>query len=233
MVSEIKELIKFVFDKTVKWTIRLYRLFIILFSLWFLNDTFHFLYSYRINNKLDQIQKITLLIADTTLNAKTRNNLIIERDYILNHKTTLDHFSSFLNSSPLKISLTRHKTLLNNSTKTAQTNKDVNTSVIKNYWLHFLFSNFFLIIIMIIVPIQYLKNNRQPFFTTAFAIIILWFFTYLFCLLIAYLFDFIPVLFSRPWINYIVDFILQSILIIIAGLIAKSIKNQKKSERTT
>ena len=202
-----------------------------MFSLWFLNDTFEFLYSYRINNKLDQIQKITLLIADTTLNAKTKNNLIIERDYILNHKTTLDHFSSFLNSSPLKISLTRRTTLSNNKTKAAQTNNDEIASPIKNYWLHFLFSNFFIIIIMIVVSFQSFKNNKQSFFNTSFALIILWFFAYLFCLLIAYLFDFIPVLFSRPWINYIVDFILQSILIIIAGLIAKSIKN--KSERTT
>ena len=99
------------------------------------------------------------MLKDKSLSNNEKQELIKERYYIITHKTRIEYLSYFYESFFKKISFTSFSKAKRVNTTTEQTINEPkpeivnNTPIIKNYLLHFVFSNLFLIIIAVIVPI--------------------------------------------------------------------------------
>ncbi len=238
MVKEFFHLITSLFDKTLSWTTKTVTFFLILLFAWFANNTFDFIHNFRTSYKLEQLEKIKTILTDTTLTNIQRQQLLTDRDYIIRNRSQLDYLSSFFESLPSHISFTKRTTEANKPTKTAQPKNsetsfpviiDSNCILLKNYWLHFLFSNFFLILALLVAPFVAFKNNEK-LYVKIFATLIMGIIVYFICVFVAWVLDFIPIILNRPWINYILDFIIQIILwatlLAVTGLIQKKKNNR-------
>lgn len=216
MIEPILHIIKIFTDGTIRVTTKLFTLLLILFSAWFINDTFDFINSNRTYNKLENLEKISLLLKDSSLSDNEKNELIKERYYIIKHKTTLENLSSFYWSFVKKISFKSLSKATNPAKTTEQKISEPkpatinNTPIIKNYLLHFLFSNLFLIMIAVIVPILIFKQNKSNIPTLIFSLIIVWAILYFISIFIAWVLNFIPVILDRPWINYVLVLLIHS-----------------------
>lgn len=232
MFDVLKHTIETLTSSTEKWTTKTATLTLIFFGLWFLNNTFDFTQSFRRNNRLQQLEQIGQLIKDTTLTKEQIDILIKERDLVFERRTTLDKVYSFLDSLP-NTNFIKRKTESKpniiaadsisdstNSIKKADNNIDI---IEKHYWLHFVFSNFILLIVMLAVPFSISWDKGfKVVIGTIFILGIL----FLIGLFTAWVLDFIPVIANRPWINYTLDFIIQFLFWLGLGLLAQKQKNQ-------
>lgn len=198
----------------------MFTVILILTGLWLANDTFDFIHSFRTSYKLEHLEKITLLLNDTTLSSNQRQHLLADRDYIIRNRSKLDYLSCLLDSFSFHTSRTNRVIDTIRPTISADTikpsksddSKTVNSSVpIKNYWWHFVFSNMFLLGLIIAIPLFAFKGSPQPFLILAVSTIVMWAGIILIAIGCAYVLDFIPVLWGRPWINYVLDFFIQSV----------------------
>jgi hypothetical protein len=237
MFDSIIHVINIFTDKTVNWTTKSATGIIIVLVLLFTNNIFDFVHSYRTNNKLEQLDKIRVLLQDTTLTDKQKTHFVSERQYILDHKTVLDYVHLFFRSFSKKISFTNRKTEYNNSViDTAKAtdstiplikNENSSSSIkTKNYWLHFFSSNLTFILIILFATIQAYKQHRHQFWELVFAIFVVYFFSVLFFMFFSHLLDFIPVIFNRPWINYVLNFIIQLVIWLLFGLMTAYKQNK-------
>lgn len=218
MFEPILHLIKVFTDKTIRFTTKVFTLILIIIGVWFINDTFDFVNSYRTYSKLESLEKITYLLKDKSLSNNEKQELIKERYYIITHKTRIEYLSYFYESFVKKISFTSFSKAKRVNTTTEQTINEPkpeivnNTPIIKNYLLHFVFSNLFLIIIAVIVPIIIFKQNKNNIPTLIFSLIIVWTILYFVAVFIAWVLNFIPVILDRPWINYILVLLIHGFI---------------------
>lgn len=206
-------------DKTKKFS---HKTVIILFSLMLLvvvDNTLSFTYNYNTTNKIDQIQKLNMIVSDTTLANSEIDDLKVLRNDILNHKTWKDQLYNKIVAIDFK-------------------SKDGNKPVVKsdipkmvnerNYWYHFISSSWILFIIMVIIPFVGIFDKKTSFGSTIMALI---FFIapifYGFSWLFAKLFSFIPVISNNPNINYIVNAILHLLSFLLIGFLAKKFDKKK------
>jgi hypothetical protein len=222
MIEQFIRLLKMFTDKEINPFIKIITIVFILSAIYLLNNSLDFVANYRLNNKLTQLEKISILLKDSTLTKTQKDALFKNRIYVLYHQSLLDRlFCLFENNA-----------FSENSKITTQTerikpsnNSEPNVGVIKNPYLHFIFSNLILIIFVLMIP--FFSVNKE---TNAFGIIAVFVIIYiiggLVCLLISYLMNLIPIILNRPWLNYILDFLIQLILWLI--LIFGSNKMQKK-----
>lgn len=235
MFDIFKHTIETLTSSTEKWTTKTATVALIFFGLWFLNNTFDFTQSFRINNRLQQLEQIGQLIKDTTLTKEQIDILKTERVLVFERKTTLDKAYSLLDSLP-NSNFIKRKTVSNpkmreeasKNSVTKEESKSIDL-VKKNYWLHYLFSNMFLIIVILAVPfsISWTKG-----FKVIVGLIFILGSLFLFGMLVAYLLDLIPVIANRPWINYSIDFVAQLLFWMFIGLLAQKDKKNQSGKPT-
>jgi hypothetical protein len=63
---------------------------------------------------------------------------------------------------------------------------------------------------MLATPFLVYKEPNSSFKIKTVSILIIWVMVFTACWTMAYLLNFIPVIYNRPWINYIVDFIIST-----------------------
>ncbi|MEZ4944743.1 MAG: hypothetical protein R2804_04375 [Cyclobacteriaceae bacterium] len=225
--------IKIITDTTQRWTTKSAVVILILFGLWFLNNAFDFVYSFRANNRLQQLESIGQLLKDTTLTKEQINLLLTERQSIFVRETAVDKVHSFLNSLPNPISLIKKRTaerpdtIKLNSQKYLEGQDDESASATtRNYWWNFVSSNAFILLIMLLVPfnVPYEKNS---IWVTMVGYVVMYGALFLVCGFIAYLFGLIPIIGGTPWINYVLNFSLQLFLWMIIGFSMPKILRNK------
>jgi len=94
------------------------------------------------------------------------------------------------------------------------------------FW-HTITSSFFLIVLMVgtfLVPFNEKQFNWSTIVTVIFMVGALAFFVWLF----QYVLGLIPIIFNKPWINYILNFIIQSFILLFFGLILTFGKKKSK-----
>lgn len=189
-----------------------------LFVIIFIDNVLSFTFSYNNSNKIDQIEKLNSIVADTTLSSIEIKKLKSLRTNIIEHKTWKDQLYTKLISIDFK-------------------SKDGDIPIVKNdkqelkkersYWIHFLSSSWIFCIIMVIMPFIGLFDKKSPFLPTFIAIVFLiepifyglsWLF--------AKGFSFIPVIDNNPNLNYILNAVLHLIIILMIGFIIT--KTEKK-----
>jgi hypothetical protein len=206
--------IQIITDSTQRWTMRSAIVILILFGLWFLNSTFDFVDSFRTNNRLQQLESIGELLKDTTLTDDQVKTLRSERKRILNRETTIDRALVFIDSLPTITQMFRRSipeksdSVAVGSGITEQRQKSAVAITKKNYWLNFISSNAFILIVLVAVPFS-ITHRREDFWINVVAFVVIYSMILFACVLIAYLFDLIPVIGGRPWINYLVNLSIQ------------------------
>jgi hypothetical protein len=230
MSEAILHFIKMFTDNTIQWTSKLFAFFIALMVLWILNDTFDFIHSYRTSNKLQQFEKLSQLLSDTTLTPDQRKNLLSEKEYLFRNRSKLDCISSLYDTLYKHIFFvsTKPDSVYNNkSLQNFKKNTKVDTTQIsipqtsnidfddvpkKNYLLHFFFSNVALIALMFSIPYFVFQDKINKFGILVLATLIIWAGLILLAVGMAKLLDLIPILFGQVWISYLLDFIIQFIV---------------------
>ncbi|WP_018341963.1 hypothetical protein [Cytophaga aurantiaca] len=218
MFDAISHVTKIFTDKAVKWTTKMFTFILICFSLWIANDTFDFINSYRTSTKLEHLEKITFLLSDSTLTDNQKDHLLKERDYTLSHRTKLDYLSSMCDSFPEKFSFmnTEKNTSIEIKTKPEVKIKKeeiIATPIIaKSYTWHYISSNLFLIMGFAAVPFLIFQKSKHKFGILLVSAILVCGILFGFSIFFAWILNFIPIIFNKPWINYTIDFIIQFIL---------------------
>ncbi len=213
MFDTFYHLIKISFDSTIKWTTKFFTYILVVIGLWFLNNTFDFIHFFRINSKLEELEKITVLLNDTTINTNLRHQLLYEREYIANHETVLDYLSLLCDSFPKNISLIKRTTAYNTNTITTISKNEfkIDSVPIRNYLLHFLFSNLLLIILMILIPIIVFKEKKQNISVIIMSTLTIWTIGFIICIIISWFLNFVPIIYNHLWLNYFIDFLASTI----------------------
>jgi|GEM_PF-6805101 len=229
MFESFHQLIKILTDKAISWTTKIATTIIVIFVIWTINNSLNFIDSFNTNNKLNQLEKISIVLKDSTLTVQQKKILIDTRVKIFNHKSALEYICDFISSLPEKIhfpiSTNKNKEIV----KTVNPINSVNNSVnIKNPILQFIFSNIFLLLFQIALPFILFISDKSKFHKNAiaasiFSIILLSGVAFL----ISFIFDFIPLILNRPWINYSLDFIIQSTIWILAIYFSAKAKKHK------
>lgn len=222
MITEFfSPIVKVITDSTQRWTTRSAAGIVILVTLWLVNDTFDFINSFRTNNKLQQLETIGQLLSDSTLTKEQTDILITERQRIFKRQTVIDNVHSFVDSLPNPISLIRRSTTQKPDTTIVTSKKSLNKDdsvpiPTKNYWLNFISSNAFLLVVLLFVPFN-IKFQKTGLWVIMVANAVVFGVLFLLCTFIAYLFDLIPVIAGMPWVNYILNFSVQLFFWMIIG----------------
>jgi hypothetical protein len=229
---DITEFIKLFTDKSLHWVQKTFTAFLFVFLFLFLDNLFDFSYSFRTNNHIEQLSKITTLLKDTSLSENSKKNLLKERECIISKKTYFESFLSLGSSlslkNPFESDKKQYKSPVIQSANPKLSEKEV-SEPIKNFYLHYLFSNLFTILLMFMFPFALIRfgNIRSVSLGIA-TLLIIWVILFLIGLLFAFIFGLIPT-FKNVSINYLIDAALHCIvvcLILLAG--AKSNKIQSE-----
>jgi hypothetical protein len=176
MFDTFLHIFKTLTDKTTSWVAKTFTFLVFLFAILFANNTLDFIHNYRTSHKLEHLEKIKQLLSDTTLNTAAKKYLVTERNYIIQHRSTLDYITdiyeslSFHNSFIARTPNTNNTVTIKENPKSSINPQEETVSIpVKNYWLHFLFSNFWLIFFVFLIPYS-LKNSKISFGINLFAI---------------------------------------------------------------
>jgi hypothetical protein len=214
-MSYIDSIINLVTDKARPLSSRATYTIIIVLLVIVADNLIGFSYYYTNDKKLDQLKSISILLKDTTLPADTRVQLLNMETEIISRQNVKDYFFSFLKN----ISWT--------SSKNKQSANANNPNPIRdNFWQTITSGGFFILTVLIFVPIIFITDKRTPLLQKIFTIFLIailmvaaaWFYTWLFSL--------IPMI-GKTWTwNYILNVVLQILLILMFIYVDKYSKKQ-------
>ncbi|UOU98401.1 hypothetical protein MUU74_00165 [Chryseobacterium daecheongense] len=187
-----------------------------------IDNSLSFSYNYNNTSKLEQIEKLNSIIIDSTLSKTEKNKLITLRNNIINHETWKDKLYNKLISIDFKVK-DENKIIVKNDTP--QNSKE------RNYWIHFITSSWILMILIILMPLFAIFDKQNS--STALIFTIIFIFEpllYIFSWCFAKLFSLIPVLYNNPFINYAVNFILHTIILLLIGFLINYHTSKKEKE---
>jgi hypothetical protein len=202
-----------------------WRLLLALLILSSLDCVFNFTYDIHITNKLETLEKInnlkreykndslyTIQLSNLETKYKGRKHYY---DYVN------DYYFRFLNFST-SLFKSDNKEIIKPQIKKANT--ITNNPIRSKFWM-FVSSNLNLIILgfIMIITIFVTTENKK---TTILGILILLVLNILLMLLVNWLSYFIPIIYGKPFINYIINFTIN--ILIIVGLIALGKKKQNE-----
>jgi len=225
MIEPLIKGLTYISDKSVSLTTRLLNVIIVLFVLFIINNSLNFLNSYKRNDKLQQLEKIATLLKDTTTTQKEKIFLSQEREKVICTKSYYEEIYSFSLSFLKKFSF---KSLIPNFTSKTKDKQVIKSEApIKNFYLHYLFSSCFVILLAIFIPkfvIQSPTNSNNSLTINILAVLMVWVILLFISFLFTYMFNIVPT-FRFVWINYVLDIIFQVVfLAILFVIIDKTIK---------
>lgn len=202
-----------------------WRLLTVLLILFFLDCIFNFTYDIHITNKLETLEKINNLKKeyknDSLYTIELSNLETKYKDRKHYYDYAYDYYFRFLNFST---SLFKSDNKEITKSKVVNANTITNNPIRSKFWM-FVSSNLNLIIlgfIMIIAMFMPTENKKA----TILGILILFILNILLMVLINWLSYFIPIIYGKPFINYIINFAINTLIIV--GLLVWVIK--KKNE---
>lgn len=229
MFEAFGHLLKLFTDKTVKWTAKSATVLVIFLLLWWVNNMFDFGHSYRLSNKLEHLEKISLLLKDTSLTNEQQLVLKAERSYIFEHKSAFDHIYNYCSSFPSEVVNFIHKNLYNKKVEPSKYVKSQKNTIpmIKTrdrYW-HFITSSIIIWLFCLFVIYLMVTDKKTLIGNLILGIIGLLLVAYITSLLFATILSLIPV-FDHLWINYGLNVLIQ--LIILGYFLYIDLKKRKR-----
>jgi hypothetical protein len=196
------KLTDFVFDERKKISSKAAIILLSLLGLLFIDNLIGFSHNYKLNNKIDHIQKLNALILDSKTDKSTKIYLIKLRNETLNRKNILEIFSEYVKSSPSdKTNINRPK---NDNITSNLTAESINT------FFHLTSSILFYLLAILMIPFIFFLDRNSSFPQRIAMGLML-------CLMFAgigiflyWLCSLIPKIWNESWIiNYIINVLIQ------------------------
>lgn len=183
----------------------------------FVDNVLGFSYHFRIDKKLDEIQKINTIIKDPTVDSTTKAYAIQLRADIMQKQTVIDYTLSFFRNIKWASS---KKPQINKPTPIP---KPIESATRNNFIFLLTSGGFYFLIAIIGLPVLAFAPNQKTSLPQRLATGILIAFVFSAIGVFFYwLFDFIPLLSKKTWTwNYILNSFFQIAIIVAVAIISK------------
>lgn len=208
----INGLIHFFTDKGKGLSSKVITFIIVLFGIIVLDNVLNFSTNFNNQYKIEQIEKINLILIDTTLSKGEKNNLLHLRKEIAFHKTWKDKGYDAI----LSIDLSNKEYVKNPqkipSDKPKETLKITEKKVESIYFWHFVSSSWLIILVMIAILFAAFADKKTPFAQSLGILIVAEPFFLFFCWVFAKAFSYLQ-FFNNPNYNYITNILMCGFII--------------------
>jgi hypothetical protein len=195
MSFNFEPIIKAIFDPKSRLSTKAAILIVTIIMFFIVDGIFGYSYFYFSNRKIEQIDKISALLKDTTLDLETKNELIRQRKNVIEHRRLTDNFMPFLKNTNIS------KALENSVTKEGKKRN--------LFWFHLTAGGFFYIMSFLYIPAIFFINKRSviiDFVSGIFHSVLLFSLGYL----LSWGGSFIPPIAASTWFwNYALNLVLQ------------------------
>ncbi len=211
----INSILHFLTDKTKKLPHKVILCLVALIFIAVIDNLLSFTFSYNNSNKIEQIEGINKILADTTLSKYEKEKLLVLRSNIVNHSTWKDKTYNFLNNFKFKEKIEGEKVVPEIKTidkpKTAE----------RDYYLHFFSSSWIFIFLMIVLPFVMFFDKQSSFWQVVGITILVEPILYFICWFYGKVFSYIPVIADNPLYNYILNAVLCFFSLFVFSLFGK------------
>lgn len=227
MIEGIKNIVELFLDKSKHWTLRAGVFISVIGVLFILDFTLDLSYNYYVSRKLENLEKIQILKKDYSTDDLKLKKILFLEEKIMSKK----HYSEFIfpdlsfpdfSFSSLKNS-TIAKTTDQNPTKIVIPKTKTNNPNIRSYFWMLISSNYLFVIvfvIMIFLPLTGKEQRTVKSISGWFAGLVVFSLIIIFVTWISFR---IPLINNEPIYNYILNFIIHTLFIV---LIAKNNNNK-------
>ena len=218
MIEGIKNIVELFLDKSKHWTLRAGVFISVIGVLFILDFTLDLSYNYYVSRKLENLEKIQILKKEYSADALKLKKIVFLEEKIMNKK----HYSEFIfpdlsfpnfSFSSLKNS-TIEKTTDQNPTKIVTPKIKTNKPNIRSYFWMLLSSNYLFVIVfavMIFLPLTGKEQRTLKSISGWFAGLVVFSLIIIFVTWISFR---IPLIWNNPIYNYILNFIIHTIIIV-------------------
>ncbi len=214
----VNSVFNFFTDRTKKLSHKTITIFIVVAVLIVMDNTLSFTSHYNNIRKIEEVEKLNLIVIDSTLSKEEVIRLKELRNNIINHKTWKDKLYD-------KIITIDFKTKDNDNVSVVK-NDIPKTTNERSYWVHFVTSSWILIMIMIIMPFAVFFDKKSSSLSSFLAIIFV--IVPFFCGLswvFAKAFSLIPVINNNPTYNYVLNAVIHLFIFLLIGFLSNKKKN--------
>lgn len=199
----IKTLITIALDNTIKFFPKFVLTMLILIGLLIVNNLLGFTSHYDNQRTLTEIREVSSILSDSTIDPQLRKKTEYIRNQIINRTRVTDFIDSAVED------IFRPVNILDSSNNKKYSHE-------RNRWVEFISINWFIILLFLFMP-PYLII--KPIYINKWKTFLMIIIIELLLLLLAFAlfigFSFIPTFFNQPIYNYIFDFIIMFILLLI------------------
>lgn len=222
----IQSIFNFFTNRQIKFSHKTFVVILVFVIVIFIDNTLNFSEHYNNSRKLEQIESINKILLDSSLLSNEKKILINKRYILLTSKTWKDRTCEYI------FSINFNKTdqpRISDPTHPPITNDRLKDNTERIYWIHFVTSNCFILILMILFPIFLIKNKKHNFLDICLVVAFFYFLLFCFSLVFAKILSYIPILFDNVIYNYIANTVIN--ILIIALLIYLGRKNKTSENK--
>ena len=181
-----------------------------------LDNTLSFSYFFNTQNKIEQVSILNQVLSDSTLTVEEIEELKNIRKDIVFRSTWKDKTWDLVS-----------KIEFNSIQKDSTDQVSITIASERSYFWHFLSSGWIFILVMIVMPFVALSDKKTSISSIVAIIFLAEPMLLLMAWIFAKLFSFIPLLLGDPFYNYIINFFLSNVIILIISLMNKKEKKKK------
>ena len=211
--------VNFLTDSSRKFSHKVIFTLSIVFSILLIDNYVGFSFYFKSERKISQLKNLQAILKDPTLTEFDREKLIHLKYQILFREDILQQAINNL----------KHVSL----TKTVR-NEEVKVNEMPyNKYLHFITSSWSLLIMMAIfvIAIPFSFTRGTNIIAILFALVFLELFLFGISYFLSWLLNLIPIILSRPWINYSLNVILNFLLIVVPLVVVQ--RKEKRNKRAS
>ena len=204
MAELITTLVKLFMDNTVKFFPRLIVVVLIILGLMAIDSILGFTFHYNKQRTISELHEVSELISDSTIDAQTRAKAIKMKNEILSRTTVQDFINDALIDIFRPINVEKHGVIVKQYTHE------------RNRVIEFFCLNWFLVFLFVFLPPYFLiKPAFDKLWKNLLMILAVNLFLIILSFIIFFVFSLIPTINGQPLINYILDFSVLFLILMI------------------
>lgn len=217
-MSYIDHFINFLFDEDRRLSSKAAVVVFIVVAIVFVDNILGFSYSFSLDKKIEQVQKLNLILKDSTTDSTTKSFAINLRSQIIERKDIVSQTLSFFRGKSNSV-------IKHHANNPPATPRAIEVSIKNNFWFNISASGIYFLLAIIMIPLMLFADKTTSLsqrLATGIATTVSFI---LFALFFIWVLGLIPQITNSTWIwNYLINFIIQ---VIIMGLLVH-LSQQKK-----
>lgn len=210
----INSFFHFFTDNSKRITTKVFLFLSVIFLIWFLNDTLSFTFYYSQEKKLESMERINNLLKDKSLDESEIDYLIRTKKEIITRKPISELLINFLASRewmgiakdfPPKVSFPDNGDINLPNPNSSSSNW--------NYYLHFISASFPWLILMLTMPFTAYSDKSMSFIKSIGVLLLAEFCFFIIALFFTSILGLVPIFTQIPWLNYLINFLVNISLI--------------------